>query len=215
LEAPHVRDYAARPARRRAAADPTAALLGGALTGCAAFAVMVLLGVALEVTAAAFVDDGASRTGLVAGAVVSLAASAVVAGVVGGGVLNGLAPRDGSYRPVLCALVSWAGGLVLTLILGLSLVSAWVLTGGGIVVSEAPARAAMPPGGALSERASPVAEAGSESAGAAAGLAWAIVLLPLLGLGGTIAAACAPRRGELRPLEEKIDEGSIDDGNIT
>ena len=200
-------------ARARWSPGRMGAMLGGSLTGFATFTVMILLGTALELTSAAMATDemaaplAEAQRERTLGPIVWLALSAIAAGLGAGTVMNHLVPRGAAYQPVIYSIVSWAGGLVLAMVVGIS--SACTLfAGAGVIAREPPLRAPYfvrtaawtAPQESGEPCVDPWRDEVDEAVRTAAALAWTMLLLPLLGLSSTFVGAGLRRR---EPLIER------------
>lgn len=185
---------------RSTAWGPSAA---GAIGGFGATIWLATLGAALGLTAtAAIVDDGMATSsdavGLGAGAIGWLLVSAVIVGLVGGGLLAWTA-RDRRFRPVPWAIVTWAAGVTLAAIVGglgttgmMSAVGAATGTQAAQSVSSTDAgfeatRTSNAPERTLT--AGETARAAEVAAAAAATVAWTAALAQLLALVVTVLSA--------------------------
>ena len=167
------------------------AIVCGAIAGFAVAVVMAVLGTALGLTGSAIaadrvVDPESAQRTVAVGTVIWILLSAIVVGFTGGSVLNHLASEDSSYHPTLFAFVTWALGICLAALLGLSALTVADGTPSPLMLNAITAR----PDPTFSERTS--VELSSElerRAKIGAAVAWTVVLGQILGLVATIVAA--------------------------
>ncbi len=101
------------------------AIAAGSLAGFGAMIIMTTLGMAIGATTGAFAvedvataDPGKVAAGVGVGLAVWTLLSAIVVGFVGGAVLNRMARYDRPYMPMAFGALSWAGGVVIALLVG-------------------------------------------------------------------------------------------------
>jgi hypothetical protein len=189
---------------RAMAWGPSAA---GAIGGFGATIWLATLGTALGLSAgAAMADNGATSDdarAFGAGAVGWLLVSAIVVGIVGGGLLAWTG-RDRNFRPVPWAVVTWAAGVTLAVVVAslgstgmMSAVGAATGTRGAEAVRASEAGFApgsttpSPADRAASEQA---IQAADDAAEAGAAVAWTTAIAQFVGLLATVLAARAFHR---------------------
>src|SRR5687767_287593 len=105
------------------------AILAGSLAGFAATIIMTTLGAAIGATTGAaqaeelaggYTDPEKAATVAGVGMAVWTLLTAVVVGFVGGAVLNRMARYDRPYMPTAFGALTWAGGIVIALLVGAS-----------------------------------------------------------------------------------------------
>jgi len=190
---------------RSTAWGPSAA---GAIGGFGATIWLATLGTALGLSAgAAIADNGRATSGdataFGAGAVGWLLVSAVIVGIVGGGLLA-YTGRGRNFRPVPWAFVTWAAGVTLAVLVA-SLGTTGMMSAVGAATGTRAADAVQAADSTLTgttttsspaDRASPVetARAAEQAAEAGAKVAWTTALAQLVGLVATILSARAFHR---------------------
>jgi hypothetical protein len=188
----------------------------GAIGGFGATIWLATLGAALGLSAsAAIANDGVATSGdavgLGAGAIGWLLVSALIVGIVGGGLLAWTG-RGRGFRAVPWAVVTWAGGVTLAAIVG-SLGTTGMMSSIGAATgtraAESVSAADRGFAGETTSRSADRSVSGAEAAQAAetaakagAALAWAAALAQLVGLVATVVSARAFHRRFLVVGEE-------------
>jgi len=105
------------------------AIAAGSLAGFGATIIMATLGLAIGATTGAVAAEesggaapnlGEVSTGVGVAVAVWMLLSALVVGFVGGAVLNRMARYDRPYMPTAFGVLTWAGGIVIALLVGVS-----------------------------------------------------------------------------------------------